>query len=176
MGKVNTKKPVFLQLVKISLIVSLALVLTRCDHGNEKVCCVETGGIALNFSSVPPGPLVIFTLNRVDGFRVYNTIRRDGRSLWCRGSEEVPPNSGNWKDAAVMLLFHKLSCSVCVITADVHGHGSEARISAAQRDGTTQTAVCRDRRVLTLDATGDNPFIYAVLSGQEAEWIHFKLE
>jgi hypothetical protein len=67
---------------------------------------------------------------------------------------------------------------VCVITADVHGHGNEARIVAAQRDGTTQTAVCPgDKKVLKLNAaTKDNPFIYAILSGQEAEWLSFKLE
>jgi len=175
MAKVNTKKTTFLWFVQISLIAVLTLVLNSCC-GDGNICCSETGGINLDFSRLPPGPLVIFTVHRVDGIQIYNTIKRDGHSLWCRGSEEVPPNSGNWKDAAVMFLFHKLPCNVCVITADVHGHGPEARMSAAQRDGTTQTAVCRDRRILTLNATVDNPFIYVVLSGQEAEWIGFKLE
>ncbi|MCP5108689.1 MAG: hypothetical protein GY950_35215 [bacterium] len=118
----------------------------------------------------------MFTVDKVDGIRIYNKIERAGTSLWCRGSEEVPPGSGNWKDAAVMLLFHKLPCNVCVISVEVDGHGPEARIAATQRDGTTQTAVSRDRRALTLNAVVDNPFVSVVLSGQEAEWLSIRLE
>lgn len=169
----ETGKPTFLTFVQIGLITALMLVLIDCS-GDRQNCCSDVGGIRLDFSSLATGPLIMFTVNRVDGFRVYNTIKREGNSLRCLGREEVTP--GNWKDAAVMLLFHKLACGVCKITAEVNGHGPEARISAAQRDGTTHTAVSRDRRVLTLNATMDNPFIYVILSGQEAEWIELKLE
>ncbi len=172
------KKLTFLWLVKVSLITALSLVLNSCG-GDEKVCSEtgETGGISLNFSSLPPWPLVMFTIDQVDGIRIYDEIIREGTSLWCRGREEVPPGSGNWKDAAVILLFYRLPCNVCKITTEAHGHGNEARIAATQRDGTTQTAVCLgDKRVLKLYARKDNPFIYAILSGQEAEWLGFRLE
>lgn len=167
------KKFTLLRFVQICLIAVFTLVLNNCG-GEKNYCCLDTGGICLDFSSLPPGPLDIFTVNRIDGIRIYSTIERENNSLRCLGREEFTP--GNWKDAAVILLFHKLSCSVCTITVDVNGHGPEARIAAAQRDGTTQVAVSRDRRILTLNATADNPFIYAVLSGQDAEWIRFKLE
>ena len=173
------KKLTSLWFVQISLILALTLVLNSCHHGDEKVCCSETGGISLDFSSLPVGsPLVMFTVDNVVGIRIYDQVKREGTSLWCVGREEVPPGSGNWEDAAVMFLFSRLPCNVCVITAEVHGHGNEARIVAAQRDGTTQTAVCPgDQKVLKLNAaTKDNPFIYAILSGQEAEWISFRLE
>ncbi|UCH93713.1 MAG: hypothetical protein JSV88_26070 [Candidatus Aminicenantes bacterium] len=171
------KKLTFLWFVQVSLILVLMLVLNNCDNGRDtKVCCSQTGGISLDFSSLPGGNLVMFTVDKVVGIRIYDEIKRQGTSLLCVGSEEVPPGSGNWKDAAVMLMFCRLSCSVCKITTEAHGHGPEARIVATRKDGTTQTAVCRDRKVLTLDATRDNPFIYAILSGQEAEWLSFKLE
>ncbi len=172
------RKLTFLWFVQVSLILALTLVLNSCHNGDEKVCCLATGGISIDFSSLPVGaPLVMFTVDKVDGIRIYNTIEHDGNSLWCRGSEEVPPGNGIWKDAAVMLLFHRLPCNVCVISTEVHGHGNEARIKATQRDGTTQTAVCPgDKRVLKLYATKDNPFIYAILTGQEAEWPGFRLE
>ena len=170
------KKFTLLWFVQISLILVLLPALNSCDHGDENVCCSETGGIILDFSSLPVGtPLVMFTVDKVDGIRIYDVIKREDTSLFCRGSVEVSP--GIWEDAAVMLLFHRLSCNVCKITTEVHGHGPEARIVATQRDGTTQTAVCPgDNRVLTLNATHDNPFIYAILSGQEAEWIKIRLE
>ncbi|NIM16705.1 MAG: hypothetical protein GTO45_32345 [Candidatus Aminicenantes bacterium] len=173
----KAKKSTFLWFVQVSLVLVLTLVLNNCG-GDEKVCSSETGGINLNFSSLPAGsPLVMFTVDKVDGIRIYDEIKHVGTSLWCRGGEEVPPGSGNWKDAAVMLLFSKLPCYVCAITAEVHGHGNEAHIVATQRDGTTQTAVCPgNKKVLTLNATKNNPFIYAILSGQEAEWIKFRLE
>ena len=173
------KKLTSLWFVQISLILVLMLVLNSCRHGGEKVCCSETGGISLDLSSLPVGtPLVMFTLDKVVGIRLYDEIKREGTSLWCRGSQEIPPGSGNWEDAAVMFLFCRLPCNVCVITAEVHGHGNEARIVAAQQDGTTHTAVCPgNQKVLKLNtATKDNPFIYAIFSGQEAEWISFKLE
>ncbi len=172
------KKLTFLRFVQFSLIAASMLILNSCKDGDEKVCCSVKGGISLDLSSLPAGtPLVMFTADKVDGIRIYNTIKYDGNSLWCRGSEEVPTGSGIRKDAAVMLLFHRLPCSVGVITAEVHGHGHEARIKATQQDGTTQTAVCPgDKRVLKLYATKDNPFIYAILTGQEAEWIGFRLE
>ena len=173
------KKFTGLRFVLVSLIAVLILVLNCCHHGDEKVCCSNTGGISLDFSSLPVGsPLVMFTVDKVVGIRIYDRIQRDGTSLWCRGSQEVPPGSGNWEDAAVMFLFCRLPCNVCAITAEVHGHGNEARIVATQRDGTTQTAVCPgNTKILKLNtATKDNPFIYAILSGQEAEWLSFKLE
>ncbi len=169
------KKLTFLWLVKVSLIAALTLVLDSCG-GDEKVCSY-TGGISLDFSSLPSEPLVMFTIDQVDGIRIYDEIKHLDTSLWCRGREEVPPGSGNWKDAAVILLFYRLPCNVCKITTEAHGHGNEARIAATQRDGTTQTAVCPgDKRVLKLYARKDNPFIYAILSGQEAEWLGFRLE
>ena len=172
------RKLSFLRFVQFSLIAASMLVLNSCHNGDENVCCLATGGISLDLSSLPAGtPLVMFTVDKVDGIRIYNTIEYDGDSLWCRSSEEIPPGSGIRKDAAVMLLFHRLPCNVCKITTEVHGHGNEARIKATQRDGTTQTAVCPgDRRVLKLYATKDNPFIYAIPTGQEAEWIGFRLE
>jgi hypothetical protein len=172
------KKLTFLWFVQVSLILALTLVLNSCDHGDENVCCSATGGIGLDFSSLPMAtPLVMFTVNKVDGIRIYNMIECTGNSLWCRGSEEIAPGCGIWKDAAVILLFHRLPCNVFVITTEVHGHGNESRIKATQRDGTTQTAVCPgDKRILKLFATKDNPFIYAILSGQEAEWHGFRLE
>jgi hypothetical protein len=170
------KKFTLLWFVQVSLILVLLLALNSCNHADENVCCSGTGGINLDFSSLPMGtPLVMFTVDKVDGIRIYDEIKREGTSLRCEGRVEVSP--GIWKDAAVMLLFHRLSCNVCKITTKVHGHDHEARIAATQRDGTTQTAVCPgDNRVLTLNATQDNPFIYAILSGQEAEWITFRLE
>lgn len=173
------KKLTSLWFLLVSLILALILVLTNCHQGSEKDCCLNTKGINLDFSSLPVGtPLVMFTLDKVVGIRLYDEIKRDGTSLWCFGREEVPPGNGNWEDAAVMLLFCRLPCNVCAITAEVHGHGNEARIVAAQRDGTTHTAVCPgNKKVLRLNtATRDNPFIYAILSGQEAEWLNFKLE
>jgi hypothetical protein len=171
------KKFTLLWFVQVSLILTLLLVLNSCG-ADGKVCCSETGGIRLNFSSLPVGPLpAVFTVDKTDWIRIYDKIESTGASLWCRGGEEVPPGSGNWEDAAVMVLFHRLPCKVCKITVEVHGHGNEARIVAAQQDATTQTAVCPgDKRVLTLNAAKDNPFIYAILSGQEAEWPGFKLE
>lgn len=165
--------------IQASLILALMLVLNSCHHGDKKVCCSNTGGINLDFSSLPVGaPLVMFTVDKVVGMRLYDQVKRNGTSLWCRGSQEVPPGSGNKEDAAVIFLFCRLSCNVCAITAEVHGHGNEARIVATQRDGTTQTAICPgDQKTLKLNtATRDNPFIYAILSGQEAEWLSFKLE
>jgi hypothetical protein len=165
--------------LQVSLILALTLVLNNCHQGDEKVCCSETGGINLDFSSLPVGtPLVMFTVDKVIGIRLYDRIEREGTSLWCRGSQEIPPGSGNREDAAVLFLFCRLPCNVCAISAEVHGHGNEARIVAAQRDGTTHTAVCPgNKKVLKLNAaTKDNPFIYAILSGQEAEWLNFRLE
>ncbi len=161
---------------QICLITLLTLVMSSCGC-DKKVGCLDTGGINSDFSSLPPGPLIIFTVDNVDGIRLYRLVKREGASLWCIGDEEVPPGSGNRKDAAVMLLFHRLPCKVSVITAEVHGHGHVARMVVTQPDGTTQTAICPgDKRVLTLHAEVDNPFIYAILSGQEAEWLKFRLE
>ena len=169
------KKIRVLRFVQISLMVALTLFLNSCA-GDETVCCSKTGGISLDFSSLPAStPLLMFTVNRVTGIRIYAEIKRKDTSLWCTGRVEAGP--ANWKDAAVMLLFCRLPCRVCAITAEVHGHGHEARIVATQQDGTTQTAVCPgDKKVLKLNATKDNPFVYAILSGQEAEWLHFRVE
>jgi hypothetical protein len=175
--KIKIKKLMLLWFVQISLITALSLVMNSCSDGDEKMCS-ETGGIRLDFSSLATGtPLVMFTVDKVVGIRIYDEIKHLNTSLWCRGREEVPSNSGNWKDSSVMLLFHRLPCSVCMITTEVHGHGHEARIVAAQKNGTTQTTVCPgDKRLLKLYAQKDNPFIWAILSGQEAEWLGFRLE
>jgi hypothetical protein len=178
-GMMKVLKLKSLWFLQIFLILLLMLLLNSCSDGGEKVCCSNTGGINLNFSSLPVGfPLVMFTVDKVIGIRLYDQVKREGTSLWCVGRVEVPPGSGNWEDAAVMFLFSRLPCSVCAITAEVHGHGNEARIVATQRDGTTQTAVCPgDQKILKINAaTKDNPFIYAILSGGEAEWLSFKLE
>jgi hypothetical protein len=178
-GMMKVKKLTSLWFLQVFLILALMLLLNSCSDGDGKVCCSNTGGINLDFSSLPVGtPLVMFNVDRVIGIRLYDQIKRDGTSLRCVGREEVPPGSGNWEDAAVMLLFCRLPCNVCAITAEVHGHGNEARIVATQRDGTTQTAVCPgDQKILKINAaTRDNPFIYAILSGGEAEWLSFKLE
>lgn len=172
----KTKELRLFRFVQICLIAALTIALSSCG-GDKKVGCLDTGGITPDFSSLPPGPLAMFSLDKVDGIRVYHLVKREGASLWCIGSEEVYPGSGNRKDAAVMLLFHKLPCKVSAITAEVHGHGHVARMAATQPDGTTQTTICPgDKQVLTLHAEADNPFIYVVLSGQEAEWIKLRLE
>lgn len=162
---------------RIVLVVVVGLVLTACGgNGDEKAGCGEGGGISLDFSSLPAGNLVMFTAGKVTGIRLYDKIMGGGTSLWCSGSQESPPGSGKWKDAAVILFFCGLSCDVGAITTEVHGHGNQARISATQKDGTTQTVLCPgDKQVLTLNAAEDNPFIYAVLSGREAEWISLTL-
>jgi len=160
-----------------SIIAGLTLGSNSCHTGNEKICCVEKGAINLDFSTLPPGPLVMFTVGSVDGIRIYQIVKREGTSLRLIGCEEIQPGSGNRENAAVILLFHRLPCNVSMITVEVHGHGYEAHIAAAQRDSSTQTALCPgDKRVLTLHASEDNPFIYAILSGQDAEWLRFKLE
>lgn len=161
----------------VSLVLVLTLVLNSCG-GDAKVCCSEKGGIVLDFSSLPTSTLpAVFTLDKVTGIRIYNQVKRTCTSLLLLGREEVPPGSGNWKDAAIMLLFYQLPCQVCTITYEVHGHGYEARIVATQQNGTTQTAVCPgDRRVLTLHADRENPFTWVILSGQEAEWLKIRME
>ncbi len=161
----------------ICLIAVLILVPSSCGN-DEKVCCTRAGKSALHFSQLPLAPLpTVFTVDKVTAIRLYGEIKREGTSLRLRGWQEVPPGSGNKKDAALMLLFSQLSCRVCAVTAEVHGHGNEARIVATQRDGTTQTAVCSGgKQILTLDATRDNPFIWVIISGQEAEWLFFRLE
>ena len=163
--------------VPICLILSLALFPTNCSD-KEKICCTGTGGITLEVSILPAGFLpAVFTVDKVTGIRIYNQVKRSAASLWCLGSEEFPPGSGNRKDASVMLLFSQLPCRVCMITSEVHGHGHEARLVAAQSDGTTQTALCPgDRRVLSLHATRNNPFTWVILSGQEAEWLKIRLD
>ena len=57
------------------------------------------------------------------------------------------------------------------------GHGHEARMLAFQQDGTTQAAVCPGgKQALTLQAAQDNPFTWVILSGQEAEWVKFRVQ
>jgi hypothetical protein len=164
---------IFFQICQVAALIFL---LNGC-RGDEKARRDE-GGINLDFSQLPSGLLpAVFTVDKVTGIRIYDNVKRVGSSLWLIGREEVPPGSGNKKDAAVMLLFSQLPCNVSVITSEAHGHGSEARIVAAQRDGATQTAVCSGgKQLLTLNAARDNPFIWVILSGQDVEWIKFKLE
>lgn len=149
-------------------------------EGPPTRCCSEIGGISLDFSTattLPVGVLVTFTFGGVEFTRVYSEISFGGSSLKCTGSEEVPPGSGNFNDAAVRLDFGTLPCLVCKILAEVDGHGPEARLVGRLRDGTTQTAVCPgDKRTLTLTTGPDKPFISATLSGQEAEWFGILLE
>lgn len=161
----------------VGLVVAFISVMAGC-RGNKQVCCSETGGIALDFSSLPAGPLpAVFNVDKVTGIRVYDQVIRLGSSLRCRGRQEVPPGSGQRKDAAVMLLFTQLPCRVCLITAEVHGHGHEARLLAVQQDGTTQAAVCPGgKQVLTIQAAQDNPFTWVILSGQQAEWLKFRVQ
>lgn len=174
--KMRIKKLTLFRFARICLIVALTLVMSSCGS-DAKVGCLDIGGIYPDFSSLPPGPLAMFTVDNVDGIRLYRLVKHEGASLWCIGSEEVPPGSGNRKDAAVMLLFHRLPCKVSVITAEVHGHGHVARMIAAQPDGTTQTAICPgDKQVLTLHADTDTSFISVILSGQDAEWFKLRLE
>jgi len=164
-------------LLQISLLLSLILVLNSCG-GEEKACCPRPGVITLDFSSLPSNPLpALFSLDKVTCIRIYDEIKHLGNSLLCQGREEVPPGSGYWKDAALMLIFSQLPCNACSIITEVDGHGSEARIVATQQDGSTQTAVCPGgKQVLTLQADRDNPFTWIILSGQEAEWTKFRVE
>jgi len=173
----KSKRSIFLWVVVAALVIASISVMDGCRR-DEQVCCPGKGGISLAFSSLPPGPLpAVFNVDKVTGIRVYDRIERLGTSLWCLGKQEVPPNSGHWKDAAVMLLFSQLPCRVCLISATVHGHGHEARLLAVQQDGTTQAAVCPGgKQVLTLQSTRDNPFTWAILSGQKAEWFQFRLQ
>lgn len=142
-------------------------------------CCSELGGVSLDFSALPfpAGPLPpVFTFGNVEFVRIWDEIQfRDGW-LWCYGSEEWPKGTGNWHDATVRLDFSTLPCQVCKIVADVDGHGPEAHLEGRLRDGTTQTAVCHDRQTLTLATDPGNPFISAMLSGQEAEWFGMHVE
>ncbi len=185
-----------IQLLVLGLIWALALGMTGCDicslcdddddedeeNGHESpegiVCCFdETGGIDLNFAALPPGPITApVPLDGTLITRVFNEIRPDGSSLLCLGSEEVPPGSGNWKDATVLITFSALPCKVCKIIAEVHGHGPVARLVARHQDATTQTASAPDLQTLILTAPPDNPFVSVRLSGQEAEWISFRME
>ena len=161
----------------VCLIAVLILIPSSC-RDDEKACCTGAGKSTLHFSQLPLAPLpTVFTVDKVTAIRIYGEIKREGTSLRLLGWQEVPPGSGNKKDAAVMLLFSPLSCLVCAVTAEVHGHGTEARIVATQRDGTTQIAVNPGgKQILTLMASRDNPFIWVILSGQNAEWLHFQLE
>ena len=192
------KRAMLIQLILPCLICALALGMTGCDicslcddddddddddeNGSElghgMVCCIdETGGINLNFAALPPGSITApVPLAGVLLTRVFDEIRPDGSSLLCLGGEEIPPGSGNWKDATVLITFSALPCKVCKIIAEVDGHGPEARLVARHQDATTQTASCNDLQTLTLAAPPDNPFVSATLSGQEAEWISFRME
>ena len=202
--KDKVKSSIFIRLMLLGLICAFALGVAGCDicglcddddddddnddhddngengseFGGDMVCCIdETGGINLNFAALPPGPVIgPIPLDGVLLTRVFDEIRPDGSSLLCLGSEEVPPGSGIWKDATVLITFSALPCKVCRIIAEVNGHGPEARLVATHQDGTTQTAAAPDLQTLTLGAPPDNPFVAATLSGQEAEWISFRLE
>jgi hypothetical protein len=150
----------------------------RIEAASKAECCSEMGERHLDFSTLPgpPGPLpATFSFCGVKFTRIWREIKKEGGSLWCWGSEEWPPS--NWHDATVELDFTQLPCLVCKIVAEVDGHGPEARLVGRLKDGTTQTAVCPgDKRTLTLTASPGNPFIFATLSGQEAEWFGIRLE
>jgi hypothetical protein len=154
--------------------VNLYLTLTAPKAG----CLSEIGGLGLDFSTLPfpDGPLPsVFVFGGVRFTTVWRRIEKGRGALWCYGAEESPP--GNWNDATVQLDFDKLSHVVCEITAEVNGHGPEARLEGYQLGGQTQTAVCPgDKRTLKLSASPGNPFTFARLSGQEAEWSVIHLE
>lgn len=164
-------------LFSFCLILVFLLVWQGCAT-EKKECCAGKGQSTLFFSQLPAGPLpAVFTVDKVTAIRIYGGVQQKGGSLWLQGQEEVPPGSGNKKNAAVMLLFSQLSCQVCAITADVNGHGSEARLVAAQQNGTTQTALCDGgKQLLTLYATRQNPFVWVILSGQNAQWLHVQVQ
>jgi len=140
-------------------------------------CFSEKGGKILDLSRLPfpPGSLPpVFTFEDVLFTTIWKEIRMNG-TLWCCGSEESPPKT--WNDATVQLDFSKLSHAVCKITATVDGHGPEARLEGYHGSGVSQVAVCPgDKQTLTLSASSGNPFAFARLSGQEAEWFIVHLE
>lgn len=134
--------------------------------------CSEIAGIKLDLSALPfpPGPLPpSFTFEGVEFTRIWHRIEL-GNALWCYAGEEFPP--GTWNDATVRLDFRKLPCLVCEIVGDVNPHGPEARLTGTLWDGTSQTAVSPGSTAVTLQlaASPENPFIFAELSGREAEW------
>lgn len=136
-------------------------------------CLSEIGGRHLHFSALkyPDGPLPpVFYFEGVKFTTIWKTIRKDSGALWCYGGDQ-----GN--DATVEMDFGKQSHGVCQITAEVHGHGPEARLVGYQDNTPPQAAVCPgDKCVLTLTASPEKPFMSARLSGQEAEWFVVHLE
>jgi hypothetical protein len=142
------------------------------------VCCGETGGIKLDYQSLPfpTGTLPpLFTFEDVVFTRIWDEIAFNGDALECLGSEEFPP--GTWNDATVRLDFGSLSCGVCSIVAECAAHGPEARLEAYMLGGGTQVAVCPDDRgTVSLTTSADAPFMWTLLTGQEAEWFAMSLE
>jgi len=140
-------------------------------------CCSESGGVLLEFRDLPfaPGPLPpSFTFKGVTFTRIWGEIRCDGDSLWCVGSEQ---SGGVGYDATVQLSFGGLPCAVCKIETDIDGHGPDAQLEGQMLSAGITSHLCPgDRRILQVTTTADDPFIGAVLSGQEAQWFTMRLE
>jgi hypothetical protein len=140
-------------------------------------CCAESGGVLLEFRDLrfAPGPLPpSFTFEGVTFTRIWDEIRCDGDSLWCMGGEH---SGGVWYDATVQVIFAGLPCVVCKIETDVDGHGPDALLEGQMLSSATKSDLCPgDRRTLQVVTTTDDPFIGAMLSGQEAQWFTMRLE
>lgn len=150
----------------------------RVWRADKPVCCSAMGGLHLDFSTLPfpDGPLPsVFKFEDVLFTRFWEKVEKRNGALCCIGSEESPP--GKWNEATTHLGFDELPCTVCKIVAEVDGHGPEARLTAYHLNGAVQTAVCPgDKRTLMLSASLEDPFKFATLSGQEAEWFWVCLE
>lgn len=133
-------------------------------------CCSTISPISLDFPNAGV-PIVVkgvlFTI-------LYKDVKFQDGSLWCIGSEELSP--GIWQDAAAEMDFQMLPCKVCKITAEVNGHGPEAKLEGQLLNGGSVVATAHDRETLTISALPGNPFVSAILSGQEAEWMGIRLE
>jgi hypothetical protein len=134
-------------------------------------CCSMTTPISLDFSGLSGIPTVV---NGVLFTVIWKDVEFLDDSLWCLGSEESP--AGVWHDATTKMDFQMLPCNVCKITAEVHGHGPEAKLEGKLLKGGSVVATSHSKQTLTINAPPDNPFVSAILSGQEAEWRGIRLE
>jgi hypothetical protein len=146
------------------------------DKGNgpaDGECC-GGWGIDLTALPYPTGSLPGFFVYRAVTFtEIHEDIRFD-TGLFCYGSELT---AAGWKDATVSLSLLGLPCACCAVSAEVDGHGPEARMKVFFTDSTTVTEVCPgDKRVLTVVSDLSNPIVAIELSGQEAEWFWIKIE
>ncbi len=137
-------------------------------------CC---GGVYIDLSALPfpVGPLpAFFVYDFLTFTEVYEDIEFSGSSLNCFGSEFV---GGVWHDATVRINLLGLSCVACAVSAEVDGHGPDARLLGHLADGTIVTDGCPgDRRVLKITGSLSNPIVAIELSGQEAEWFWIQVD